>query len=296
MRVYPSKLLLFGEHILLLGGTALAVPVPAFCGAWSTDVVGYPAPLSSKLLQFARSEALRSLPMMQAEQFYEDLCAGLVFEASIPVGYGLGSSGALCAGVYDRYATEKTTDLSALKSIFAQMESFFHGASSGIDPLTSYLNLPLLIEAKTRVTVVETPVWPSEPIVFLIDTRLPRKTEPLVAWFLAQQSDAVFSDNLKHAYLPAHEALVRSWLHADVDTFWEQLGVVSRYQLQHFDPLVPVSVKDLWQKHAHDSEVLFKLCGAGGGGYLLGFARDASLIDKLAPDYQIVMPFQPVVS
>ena len=31
------------------------------------------------------------------------------------------------------------------------MESFFHGNSSGLDPLNSYLSLPILITQKTRL-------------------------------------------------------------------------------------------------------------------------------------------------
>ena len=34
-RIFPAKLLLFGEHVLLLGATALAAPVTAFGGHWA---------------------------------------------------------------------------------------------------------------------------------------------------------------------------------------------------------------------------------------------------------------------
>jgi mevalonate kinase len=53
----------------------------------------------------------------------------------VPQGYGVGSSGALVAAIYDRYAQDKITVLEnltrekllQLKNIFSQMESFFHG-------------------------------------------------------------------------------------------------------------------------------------------------------------------------
>jgi mevalonate kinase len=51
---------------------------------------------------------------------------------SIPQGYGVGSSGALVAAIYDRYAQDKIVlenltreKLLQLKNIFSQMESFF---------------------------------------------------------------------------------------------------------------------------------------------------------------------------
>jgi mevalonate kinase len=56
----------------------------------------------------------------------------MYFDSSIPQGYGVGSSGALVAAIYDRYAQDKITVLENLtresyckKNIFSQM--LFHG-------------------------------------------------------------------------------------------------------------------------------------------------------------------------
>ena len=179
MKHYPGKLLLFGEHILLVGAPALAVPVNAFGGHWAWAKT----PEQSRLKAFSDYLSTKT-PFGLA--LGEALRQGLYFESNIPEGYGLGSSGALCAAVYDRFAATKTQDLAELKAIFAEMESFFHGNSSGIDPLTVYIGAPLLIEEKTRVTQVAQRPWAETPVVFLIDSKLPRQTGPLVQWFLAQ--------------------------------------------------------------------------------------------------------------
>jgi mevalonate kinase len=63
----------------------------------------------------------------------KDVNGGMYFDSSIPQGYGVGSSGALVAAIYDKYATNKITVLEnltrekllQLKTIFSQMESFF---------------------------------------------------------------------------------------------------------------------------------------------------------------------------
>jgi mevalonate kinase len=70
-----------------------------------------------------------------------DVSSGMFFDSSIPQGYGVGSSGALVAAIYDKYAQHKITVLEnltrekllKLKMIFGQMESFFHGKSSGLE-------------------------------------------------------------------------------------------------------------------------------------------------------------------
>lgn len=243
------------------------------------------------MFQFAQSEALRSAGAMDAEQFVLDLGAGLFFQSNIPTGYGLGSSGALCAAVYDRYAREKTSDLAALKSIFACMENFFHGNSSGIDPLTSFVGEPILIQNKTDLRRAAPQKWGTEkPTVFLLDSRLPRRTGPLVEWFLAQSREAAFSQKLSGEYLPAHEAALHGWLSADGDLFWPNLRRVSAFQFENFVPMVPQTVQGFWKKNLENEEFALKICGAGGGGFVLGFARSAETVQALAEEFQITLP------
>ncbi|NJL74492.1 MAG: hypothetical protein HC892_05065 [Saprospiraceae bacterium] len=40
-------------------------------------------------------------------QFQQAIEAGLYFESSIPIGYGVGSSGALTAALYDTFGLER---------------------------------------------------------------------------------------------------------------------------------------------------------------------------------------------
>jgi len=292
MKNYPAKLLLFGEHVLLLGASALTVPVPAFGAHWEqaspkADIRG----LQMRLSEFADSEALRSIPGLNADQLKKDLLYGLFFRSNIPVGYGLGSSGALCAAVYDRYCKQKTGDLAELKTVFAGMERYFHGSSSGIDPLTSYLNKPLFIRNKTEVSVAAPAEWQTAPpVVFLLDTRLPRQTGPLVQWFLEKSGEPAFAERLNAELLPVHEAMVQAWMQADAAAFWPNLQGVSRFQLRHFEPMVPATIRDFWEKNLDHPDFALKICGGGGGGFMLGFARNREVAEKLPGGFRIIFP------
>lgn len=294
MRRYPAKLLLFGEHILLLGASALTVPVPAFGGHWEqasakADIRG----LQMRLSEFADSEMLRRLPGLDVAQLKKDLLFGLFFRSDIPVGYGLGSSGALCAAIYDRYCRVKTSDPTELKVLFARMESFFHGSSSGVDPLTSYLNKPLLIRNKSEVAVATMAGWKeTHPVVFLLDTQLPRQTGSLVQWFLEKSGEAVFSEKLKTGLLPAHEAMVQAWLAADAGVFWPNLRQVSRFQFENFQPMIPLTLKDFWRQNLDNEDITIKICGAGGGGFMLGFSKKMETAERLSGNFRIVFPFE----
>src|SRR5690606_40116616 len=103
------------------------------------------------------------------------------FDSSIPPAYGVGSRGALVASIYDKYATEKITVLEnltkdkllRLKVIFSEMESFFHGKSSGLDPLNSYLSIPILINSKDNMEATGIPSQrEGKGAVFLLDSQM----------------------------------------------------------------------------------------------------------------------------
>ena len=294
MRQYPSKLLLFGEHILLLGARALAVPVPAFYGEWARRKPGeQPDAWADRLQEFAGSEPLKAVAGLDVSRFQADLQAGLFFKSTIPAGYGLGSSGALCAAVYDRYAGRKTADLAELKFIFAGMESFFHGQSSGIDPLTSYLNRPLWIENRAEVRFFEPRPWfPAEPVIFLLDSRLPRRTGPLVQWFLEQSREQVFLQRLEQELFPVHEAMLDAWQNSDAARFWPALARVSRFQLENMPPMIPDTVRAVWESCLGGSDVFLKICGAGGGGFVLGFAVSKAAVNEKFRTFSPVFPFE----
>lgn len=291
MRSYPAKLLLFGEHLLLTGAPALAVPISRYSATWAYAQAD--TEKNARLLAFAQSPHLTEVPGMAAATFRADLEKGLFLQSNIPTGYGLGSSGALCAAIYDTYCREKTSHLPTLKAHLASMECFFHGSSSGIDPLTSYLNRPVRIDQKTAVSLPEANTWAEPPVVFLLDSTLPRLTGPLVQWFLARSSEADFAAQLGEELLPAHLNMVAGWLQADPQKFWPALRQVSAFQLTHMPPMIPPTVREAWIESLHQSAYSLKICGAGGGGFVLGFAQNRASLAALEQQFNCIFPFLP---
>jgi mevalonate kinase len=293
---YPAKLLLFGEHLLLRGATALAVPVPAFGGAWMRTEGDKP-PFAAELRRFAEwlSEA-----DFDRDRLLRDLHDGWYFASDIPQGYGLGSSGALCAAIYTDYArqphaADTPAGLAALKTLFGQMEGYFHGQSSGIDPLTSYVGQPLLVQQQHDVSMPHPQPWSAgeAPVVFLLDSQQPRRTGPLVSWFLEQSTEPAYATMLAEQMLPAHQQLLDGWLRADSGMFWPGLRRISRLQWQHMPPMIPANLREAWAKQLEHSDATLKICGAGGGGFVLGFARSVMAAQQLAEGLQlpIIWPF-----
>jgi mevalonate kinase len=62
--------------------------------------------------------------------------------------------------------------------------------------------------------------------------------------------------------------------------------MVSRLQLQYFTPMVPANMRDVWEYGLDSGKYSMKICGAGGGGFMLGFCQNpddiASLNDRFS--------------
>lgn len=271
-KTYPAKLLLFGEYTVTLGSGALAVPFAGRSGHWKMAGQTEADPGLAKLLTHLKNTPdLASL--FDLSRFEKDLMAGLVFDSDIPRGYGLGSSGALVAAVYDSYVDDRSDNPKVLKSVLADMEGAFHGASSGIDPLVSYLGKPVLISDDNEVRTTEMGLPQG---LFLLDTGKSRDTGPLVALFRQKMaSDAGFVQKiqeLRHANADAIKAAVTG------EGIWQTFGLISRMQAETMYEMVPSEFRHLWQHGLETGDYYLKLCGAGGGGYILGMSVTGTLL------------------
>lgn len=293
-RFFPAKLLLFGEHILLRGAQALAVPTPGFGGQWS-NVETPKAPQSRGWFREGYAQFGRDLPL-DFESMERDIDQGWYFHSNIPHGYGMGSSGAFCAGVWSRYGVAPAgIDLAQLKRQLAEMESSFHGRSSGIDPLTSFLARPLLVNGDQVADLSEQYHPPGSVTVFLIDTRQSRQTGRLVQWFIQRCAAPDFLSALENDLFPLHTTLLESWIRGDGVVFMDRLAEVSQWQWTHLPPMMPASeaVGQWWQQALEGSDTRLKICGAGGGGFVLGFTFERLKVEATARDLglEIVFPF-----
>lgn len=167
--LFYSKILLFGEYGIIKDSKGLSIPYNFYNGALKVDEnpseVAVKSNESLKRFVTYLKGLDKNLVDFDFEKLQEDVNSGMYFDSSIPQGYGVGSSGALVAAIYDKYASDKITVLEnltrekllKLKAIFADMESFFHGKSSGLDPLNSYLSLPILINSKDNIEATGIP-------------------------------------------------------------------------------------------------------------------------------------------
>ena len=188
-------------------------------------------------------------------------------EANIPIGYGLGSSGALTAAIFDLFARNKEGQNDVTERL-GLMESFFHGQSSGFDPLISYLDRPIL--KKKNGALIELERTPSFTMdCYLLDSGSPREGKSTITEFIkrAQANKTTFNKIIE-----LNNQLIGSFIHEDKLKFKETLIKVSQFQFEHMDFMIPDHLKEHWQSGIENGESIYKICGAGGGGYFFLFS------------------------
>jgi len=299
--IFYGKVLLFGEYSILFNSKGLTIPYSHFTGQLSfindDKYTDYEFAIQSnkqlkEFLDFMfELEALGQMPcIIDFKRLATDITKGLYFESNIPQGYGIGSSGALVASIYDRYCTNRIeanesisgTDISKLRDIFSKLESLFHGKSSGIDPLNCYLQHPLLIHSREDISITGVPrsKFESEGVIFLVDTGKIGKTGPLVNHFLEQMRFKDYENVFKTDYIPWVNQCISDLLSGNMRSFFESLIKVSTFQLKHFTNMIPENFMPAWQWGLDSGIFQLKLCGSGGGGFLLGFTTDYQAAKK----------------
>lgn len=291
-KIYYGKIMLFGEYAVMLGAAALTIPLPNFRAYWARPEPGkqpdrYALESARLLWAFLAylDEQAELSGILDLQAFRKDLENGLYFISEIPLAYGAGSSGAVVAAVYERYARKRLTDSKVLKTQLALMENHFHGQSSGIDPLSCYFAKPLLLE-NGKCQTIDSPLskLKAPAAAFLLDTKTTAQTAPLVAYFRAQLQHYSFYKQLRDVFLPENENCIQAMIHADHAALFNSLEKLSQFQWEHLRPMIPASFHSLWQEGLKTGDFFLKLCGSGGGGYILGFTTDLDHLKKKKKD------------
>ena len=119
--LFYGKILLFGEYGIIEDSMGLSIPYNSYKGSFifHSDDEKFSKDSNKELQKYlSYLDTLKTenkLPCdLDLESFKIDISKGMLFHSSIPQGYGVGSSGALVASIYDKYASDKITVLENL--------------------------------------------------------------------------------------------------------------------------------------------------------------------------------------
>lgn len=266
--VYHGKLLLFGEYLVLNQGAALALPETRYSVSW--ERMENP---EKELIRYAQYlEGEKSLaPFLKCSLLEKHFQGGWQLVSNVPRHKGLGSSASIVAAVYDRYKSKNDDEVSMeeLQQIFATMEHYMHGTSSGFDPLPVYFNQPVLRKNNQSVRV-NTPLpcldnW----TIDLVDSGAERKDGDGIKRYLDRlENDEAFASKID-TLTKVNNKLVEAVIKNERRIAENLLKTFSENQLILFADWIPDDIKVKWEENQQESGSAYKMLGAGGGGYFL---------------------------
>ena len=113
--LFYGKILLFGEYGIIEDSMGLSIPYNSYNGSFifHSDDENFSKKSNKELQKYlAHLSALKAENKLSCdldlETFKNDVSKGMLFDSSIPQGYGVGSSGALVAAIYNKYCLNKS--------------------------------------------------------------------------------------------------------------------------------------------------------------------------------------------
>ncbi len=284
---YPAKLLLYGEYTVTKGGSALAIPLQNNYAQWQSRFTE--GQLQTSGINFMLDYLISSdegREIIDTQKLETSLNDGWYLNSNIPQGYGLGSSGSVVAAVYEEFCKNKAEDLLVLKKELSFIENAFHGNSSGIDPLVSYLNSSIKISENGTISPIILDIKPLG--FFMIDTGVSRKTTPFVQLFEEKIKNEKDFFTLLIGLKALNDTAIECTLNGEKNDLWMSMCHISAFQLNYFNEMILPEWSALWSMGLTSQEFALKICGAGGGGMILGMYNPHLTNKKIFKNIEII--------
>ncbi|MDR3607941.1 MAG: hypothetical protein P4M08_11255 [Oligoflexia bacterium] len=274
-----GKWVLAGEHAVLRGVSAIAIPHPEFSLRLSfVPEPGLPLQVSPVSAQTVVDEILQSVrDEEQAEDRTFTLPEGwLEIDSTIPIGAGLGSSAALCVAIARWLAKNLRIETAqAIYEFATRLEHRFHGRSSGMDVAVINADEPISFSMKGQKPLGIRTL----PKFTFHDTEVRARTSDCVAQVVQlREKDPAQAMRLDEAMGEASrlamEGLIRYNHASEGASGAAALELVARAMREaqkcyYSWDLVPVEAREIEAKLLAEGALAVKLTGAGGGGMLV---------------------------
>lgn len=275
----PGKWVLAGEHSVLRGGTAVALPHPelglelSFTPSRDGKLVVEPASANSVIQDILIS--------IQEDQQSEDHAYSipngkLVIQSTIPMGAGLGSSAALCVAL-SRWLAEslslKTSE--DIQHFATRLEHRFHGRSSGMDVAVIACGEPISFSMPKTGTGVNKLGIKKLPRFTFHDTGLRARTSDCVLKVEKfREEDPLLAMRVDEQMSAASRLVLEGLITYDAHPGAASLDYIARgmklaQECFYSWQLIPGEAKRLQESLQAQGALAVKITGAGGGGMLV---------------------------
>ena len=286
---FNSKILLFGEYGIMHDSNALSIPYKKFNGSLSkSNHLSEDQKISNRNIESLYEYIIQEdylNDIINSDNLKEEIDSGLYFDSNIPIGSGLGSSGALVSSIISRYSKVdlKSFSNSEIKKIMSLVESKFHGNSSGFDPAVSYFNKPMLY-SNQKIKLIERIAF-KDFKVYIIDSQIDSSTKKMIKVFEDKISKSEFRLFFNSKFINNTNQCINHLINTS-KLFRDSVKELSNDTLHNFQEMIPEKLKHKWKEGIKNDSYYMKLCGSGGGGFFLAYDFD-NQINSSFSDFKI---------
>jgi mevalonate kinase len=269
----PGKWVLAGEHTVLRGGAAIALPHPEFrlridfrsaAGNFGVEP-DLAAPVIHELLRIAKDWLSPRGIKMEMPQ------GTLSIQSTIPFGAGLGSSAALSVSIARWILSAHSLDRVLERDLARELENCFHGKSSGMDIAVVSIGEPI------RFTMAEGAVGlgiQNLPSFVFVDSGLRAATRECIEKVESlRRSDPALGQILDREMMRSTDEILeglRAFNERPGEIEFVARGMKRAGEVFAAWELVPEEVQTLLAKLEREGIRSPRLTGSGGGGYIVG--------------------------
>jgi mevalonate kinase len=101
-----------------------------------------------------------------------------------------------------------------------------------------------------------------------------------------------FRKMLNEEFVTYTDACIEDFLHGNVTSLFGNVKNLSQVVLKNFKPMIPDAFHTVWEKGIKTNDYYLKLCGSGGGGYILGFTEDYQKAQESLKGYKLELVYR----
>jgi len=277
----PGKIILFGEHAVVYGQPALAVPVTQVEAEVRIDKIfsagiRINAPniqLNAKLDSLGASHPLAATVRNTLDALKVDSFSGvaILIRSSIPVASGLGSGAAVSVAIIRalaKYLGKTLTD-EQVSALAFETEKLYHGTPSGIDNSVVTFAKPVYFVKDQPIEVLQV----VKPFTIVIgDTGIPASTKEAVRHVRVQQHKRPERYETLFAAVGSIAATARQLIENGMPESFGPLMDENHALLRSMDVSSP-ELDDLVEAARNAGALGAKMSGGGRGGNMIALVQ-----------------------
>ena len=121
----------------------------------------------------------------------------------------------------------------------------------------------------------------------MLDSGESSETAPMVDIFFKSMKNKNFNKIIREDFIKTTDSCVDNFLAGDFKSLFLDIKKLSQVVFDNFKPMIPLNFHKIWKTGIESNDYFLKLCGSGGGGYILGFSEDFEKAKSALKDYKL---------